>query len=498
MSTSRPSATTCPVNPWYGGWLGEEAGQVQRLNKDNYELFTAGGIDFLIIHLEIDMPTYAVQWADEIIDRYPDRQVILSTHAFVNTSNARPTSRVTTRADGLSAAQVWTQLVAPNCNVFMVVNGHYPGEGRLTSTNSCGEPVHQVLTDYQSRANGGDGWLRYYTFQPSANTIEAWTYSPKLGTFETDATSQFDLAYDMTALAGFDLIGTVETTSGATASIPWPGRAPSTSYEWYAVTSDGIADRTSPTWTFTTASGPEQQPAGRHRGAEPDQRRRRRHRPDGHGDRCGLRPITYARAGLPAGLSMNPTTGHITGTIAFTAAAGSPYNVTVTADDPFNPPVPSTFQWTVTNVNREPTFDQDVLDQSHAEGAVINLDAGATDLDGDAADLCRDQPAAGSVDQHHDRAHHRHHLVHRRRGQPVRRVGHRARRRHGRRHRHLQLGGQQRQRQPDVRPEPGQPDRCRERGHQPRRRWHRPRRRHPDLCRHQPAAGPVDQHDAPG
>ena len=82
------------------------------------------------------MPTYAVQWADEIIDRYPDRQVILSTHAFVNTSSARPYFAVTTRSDGTSAAQVWTQLVAPNCNVFMVVNGHYPGEGRLTSTNS--------------------------------------------------------------------------------------------------------------------------------------------------------------------------------------------------------------------------------------------------------------------------------------------------------------------------------------------------------------------------
>ena len=173
------------------GWLGEEPGQTQRLNKDNYELFTAGGIDFLVVHLEIDMPTYAVQWADEIIHRYPDRQVILSTHAFLNTSNARPTSRVTTRSDGMSAAQVWDQLVYPNCNVFMVVNGHYPGEGRLTSTNSCGKPVHQIVTDYQSRTNGGDGWLRYYTFKPSKNTIEAKTYSPKLGTFEVDASSEF-------------------------------------------------------------------------------------------------------------------------------------------------------------------------------------------------------------------------------------------------------------------------------------------------------------------
>ena len=584
-----PGRYNLPVNPWYGGWLGEEAGQVQRLNKDNYELFTAGGIDFLIIHLEIDMPTYAVQWADEIIDRYPDRQVILSTHAFVNTSNARPSSRVTTRSDGLSAAQVWTQLVAPNCNVFMVVNGHYPGEGRLTSTNSCGQPVHQVLTDYQSRANGGDGWLRYYKFRPSLNTIEAYTYSPKLSTFENDATSRFDLAYDMTALAGFDLIGTVETTSGSTASMPWPGRAPATGYEWYAVTSDGIADRTSPTWTFTTASGPSNNPPIVT--AVPNQT-------NAEGNVIDLTvtatdpendTLTYGASGLPAGLTMNPTTGHITGTIAFTAAAGSPYNVTVTADDPFNPPVPSTFTWTVTNVNREPTFDQDVPDQSHAEGAVINLDAGATDLDADpltyaatnlppglsintttglitgtiSSTAAAGSPYAVSVtvrdgatvdatdtftwavsnvngnptfdqnlgnrtdpenalinldaggtdpdgdtltyaatnlppglsDQHQHGPDHRHHRLHRRGRQPVCRQHHGERQpADGRRDRHVHVDRDQPQPRADVRPGRAQPDRPRGHPRQPRRGRHRSRRRRPDLCRHQPAAGPLDQH----
>ena len=75
------------------------------------------------------MPTYAVQWADEIIDRYPDRQVILSTHAFLNTSNARPTSRVTTRADGLSAAQVWTQLGRPELQRLHGRQRPLPGRG---------------------------------------------------------------------------------------------------------------------------------------------------------------------------------------------------------------------------------------------------------------------------------------------------------------------------------------------------------------------------------
>lgn len=378
-----PSRYNLTQNPWYGGWLGEEPGQVQRLNKDNYELFTAGGIDFLIIHLEIDMPTYAVQWADEIIGRYPDRQVILSTHAFLDTSNARPTSRVTTRTDGLSAAQVWDQLVFPNCNVSMVVSAHYPGEGRATTNNSCGQPVHQVLTDYQNRANGGDGWLRYYTFRPASNSIEASTYSPRLGAFESDANSAFTLPYEMSAIAGFQLIGSVQTGSGSTASLTWPGRSPGTGYEWYAVTSDGIAERTSATWSFTTAGPANSPPNVTNPGAQASAEGAvvdlaiQATDPD-------LDTLTYSATGLPGGLSINASTGHITGTVGFDAAVGSPYSVTVSVGDGTNPAVDVDFSWSVSNTNRNPTFDQNLPNRTDAEGAVINLDAGATDLDGDA------------------------------------------------------------------------------------------------------------------
>ena len=146
-------------DPWYGGYLGQEADDpINRQNKNNYELFSVGGLDFLVIHVELDWPDYSVAWADKIIKRYPNRRVILSSHAFLNTSNARPTA-AQFRSNGTSAEAVWQQIIKPNCNVFMVINGHYPGEGRRTDLNNCGQPVHQVLMDYQDRANGGDGWL---------------------------------------------------------------------------------------------------------------------------------------------------------------------------------------------------------------------------------------------------------------------------------------------------------------------------------------------------
>ena len=171
--------------------------------------------------------------ADKIIKRYPNRRVILSTHAFLNTSSARPTSTQFGRTDGtMSAEAVWQQLIRPNCNVFMVINGHYPGEGRRTDLNNCGQPVHQVLTDYQSRANGGDGWLRYYTFKPSENKIYAYTYSPTrsagAGEFEADASSQFVLDYAMQGTPFTVLATNSGVASGANTTAAWSGLAAGT------------------------------------------------------------------------------------------------------------------------------------------------------------------------------------------------------------------------------------------------------------------------------
>ena len=240
--------------PWYGGYLGQEVDDpVNRQNKNNYELFSVGGLDFLVIHIEIDWPDYSVAWADKIIKRYPNRRVILSTHAFLNTSNARPTS-TQFRSNGTSAEAVWQQIVKPNCNVFMVINGHYPGEGRRTDLNACGQPVHQVLMDYQDRANGGDGWLRYFTFKPSENKIYAYTYSPTrnggAGDFETDDSSQFVLDYDMLG-APFSVIATnANVSSGTRTTAVWPGLAAGTDYEWYVAVNDGKVTTTSPVWSF--------------------------------------------------------------------------------------------------------------------------------------------------------------------------------------------------------------------------------------------------------
>lgn len=190
----------------YGGYLGQNLfgpDEIDRRNKDNFSLLTVGGVDLLILNLEFESPGYSMRWAQKVLDAYPDRKVILATHGFISTAGTRSTSVVRTDVTPTSAVTLWNEFVTRNCSIFMVVNGHWHdgdiGEARRTDANDCGKPVHQILSDYQSRANGGNGWLRYYTFNPAAGTVDAYTYSPTLAQYETDAGSRFTLPVDLSA-----------------------------------------------------------------------------------------------------------------------------------------------------------------------------------------------------------------------------------------------------------------------------------------------------------
>lgn len=94
-------------------------------------------------------------------------------------------------------------------------------------------------------------------------------------------------------------------------------------------------------------------------------------------------PLTYTATGLPLGLSIDPNTGAITGTIASAAVAATPYSVTVTASDGSHANSLS-FAWTVAAVGIVPPGDQSSaantlvslpLQGSSASGAALTYSA---------------------------------------------------------------------------------------------------------------------------
>ena len=88
--------------------------------------------------------------------------------------------------------------------------------------------------------------------------------------------------------------------------------------------------------------------------------------------------LTFSASGLPSGLSINSSTGQITGTVS---AAASVYSVTVEVTDG-SLTDNETFNWTVVQPNRAPVLGA-IGDQANDEGDAVNLSTGATDADGD-------------------------------------------------------------------------------------------------------------------
>ena len=178
--------------------------------ENSYHLFSAGGVDWLILALEWGPRSNAVAWANQIVSAYPNRKVILITHAYTYSDNTRydwaakgtsqswnPHSYATANDPGGTndGEELWTKLVSLYPNFVMVINGHVlnSGLGRLESTNNFGNVVHQMLVNYQMQALGGGADLRLVEFLPDGKTEQVTAYSPYYGTWMTDSGNQFIL-----------------------------------------------------------------------------------------------------------------------------------------------------------------------------------------------------------------------------------------------------------------------------------------------------------------
>jgi hypothetical protein len=223
---------------YYGGYYGSD-------NDNNYTLFSAEGMDFIAISLDYapTPDTAILDWADGLLKTYGARRGIVVSHYLLGTGNPGSFS---------PQGQDIYDALKDNPNLFLMLCGHVHGEGRRQDTYSS-STVYTLLADYQDYSNGGNGYLRIMEFSPATDEIHVKTYSPFLDQWETDANSEFTLAYDMEGGGSFVELGTVnDVSSGSDAFITWPGLSQGTEYEWFVEVSDPISTTTSAEWTFTT------------------------------------------------------------------------------------------------------------------------------------------------------------------------------------------------------------------------------------------------------
>ena len=213
--------------PWYVGHYGSD-------NDNHVETFEAGNVGWVVVHLEFDdnANPAVLAWLDDVLTAHADRRAIVATHNLVDTLGHYS-------AQGTAIYNV----VRTHENVGLMLGGHVLGEGRREDSAGA-HAVHSLLSDYQGRENGGDGWLRILNFTPATQEIEVLSYSPTRDEYERDSDSEFVLATDLSP-------ATWPTLAGGS-SVKWDGLAAETRYEWRVVVETEDGPHWGPTWTFTT------------------------------------------------------------------------------------------------------------------------------------------------------------------------------------------------------------------------------------------------------
>lgn len=230
------------------------AGHYGTNNNNHFDLFSAGGMDFIVIYFQYDdnMSQAVLNWGNDVLRTNANRRAIIVTHNFGNTATPLNFSD-----QGLAIYEA----VKTNANVFMMLAGHVTGQGVRVDTYN-GNTIRTFVSDYQGWTNGGNGFLRIISFSPTNNEVVLQTYSPWTGEYNTDPNSELFFHYDMQTAAGgpagapFTALATnTGVAPGAITSCTWPGLQYYSAYEWYVTITDSQGNvTTGPTWRFSTAS----------------------------------------------------------------------------------------------------------------------------------------------------------------------------------------------------------------------------------------------------
>ena len=164
--------------PWVGGNHALEG------NRSSYQTLEVEGHKLLFLHLRHLQPQFGevgpvLEWADQVLAEHQNHLVFVTTHEF-------------TASDGSLVIPALRNTLQDHCNVVAVFSGHRAGEtGRGTFDDGCGRTIHHVLTNYQFLEDGGRGFLRLVTVDPTDLRADFSVYSPLLDTFRTGTDEEF-------------------------------------------------------------------------------------------------------------------------------------------------------------------------------------------------------------------------------------------------------------------------------------------------------------------
>ena len=179
---------------YYGG------AYAKSINENNYMLFSASGMDFIVINLDFESNVNELKWAENLLQTYSKHRAIVVSHYILDSgfNNQKVKNSFSQQGQKIYNA------LKDNPNLFLMLSGNINGENIQTDIYNKESDIYNddyriysLLANYQDRPNAGNGWLRILQFSPVNGEIRIKTYSPLLDKWETDENSEFTLFYNM-------------------------------------------------------------------------------------------------------------------------------------------------------------------------------------------------------------------------------------------------------------------------------------------------------------
>ncbi|MGA2496903.1 MAG: Ig-like domain-containing protein [Tepidisphaeraceae bacterium] len=150
--------------------------------QNRYQIFTADGQQYMVLSLEWEATDSALAWAQGVINAHRQLPVILTTHEYLGS-----TGRTSGPLDplGNDGNGIFTKLVQPNPQIFLVMSGHTGANFTQTSQDAAGLPVIEMVGD-----DAGVGRFQLFNFSPNSSNpaqgkITLTTYSPSSALTDT-------------------------------------------------------------------------------------------------------------------------------------------------------------------------------------------------------------------------------------------------------------------------------------------------------------------------
>ena len=170
----------------YGAVVGGEFGAYDNTMCNTYSKITVNGIKYLILTLDVYPNPDMVNWACGVVEANPDYNVIVTTHAYMN-SNMQYLGPDT--AYGQYGGQyLHDNLVVKYENIVMVLCGHHTADGptvRMT-TGEHGNQIVQMLIDPQHMETAGNrayGMIAMFYFSNDGKKLQVEYFSAVTGEY---------------------------------------------------------------------------------------------------------------------------------------------------------------------------------------------------------------------------------------------------------------------------------------------------------------------------